>query len=95
MGEFCFRQSVRKLPKNLGKVLSYESYFQKSNINWKSLIWCKYKIITKFGAKKYASFIFGKVHESCPKIKENWYFRKHASKRVILSGNHLFDTIIR
>ena len=51
MREYGFGQSVRKLLENKGKVLFYETYFQKSNINWKPLISSKYKIITKFGPK--------------------------------------------
>ena len=38
MGEFGFKQSLRKLLENLGKVLFYETYFEESNINRKSLI---------------------------------------------------------
>ena len=36
MAEFCFTQSVRKFLENLGKVLFYETYFEKSNINQKT-----------------------------------------------------------
>ena len=39
MGEFCFGQSVRKLPKNEGKMLFCETNFVESKINWKPLIW--------------------------------------------------------
>ena len=48
-GDFCFAQSVQKLPKKLEKMLFYETFFEKSNINWKPLIWYRDKIITKFG----------------------------------------------
>ena len=54
-----------------------------SNINRKPLIWSQDKIIMKFEQKKWTSFVFGKVYENCPKIKENCYFMKHTSKRVI------------
>ena len=42
MSEFGIGQSVQKLPENLGKVLFYETYFEKSNFNWKPLIWPHY-----------------------------------------------------
>ena len=64
MGEFSFGQSVRKLPENYGKVLFYETYYEESNINWKHLIWSQDKIVTKFGQKKWASFVWVK----CTKI---------------------------
>ena len=50
----------------------------------------KDKIITKFGQKKWASFVLGKVYENYPKIKEKSYFKKLTSKRVISTGNPLF-----
>ena len=94
MGEFCFGKSLRKLPKNSGKVLFYETYFEVANINRKPFIWSHYKIITKFGWKKWVSFVLGKVNENCPKINENSYFSKPTSKRIISIGNHLFGPII-
>ena len=48
MGEFGFWQRVRKLPKNNGKVLFYETYIEESNINRKPLSLTHYKKITKF-----------------------------------------------
>ena len=93
--EFRFGQSVRKLPGNYGKVLFYKTYFEESNINWKPLIWSKHEIITKYGPKKWVSFILGKVYENYAEIKEKCYFRKHTSNGVILTENHLFCTIIR
>ena len=33
MGEFGFGNSIRKLPKNEGNVLLYETYFEEKNIN--------------------------------------------------------------
>ena len=67
----------------------------KSNINWKLLILFKYKIVMKFGPKKRASLVIGKVFENCPNIKENCYFTKHTSTRVISTRNHLFGSMIR
>ena len=52
MGEFGFVHSVQKLSENKGKVLIYETYIEESNINRKSVILSKYKIIRKFGQKK-------------------------------------------
>ena len=95
MGEFDFFKSVQKLPVNLGKVLSYETYFEESNINWKSLIWSSDKKITKFGRKKWVSLVSGKVYKNYPKIKKNCYFTKSTSKKVILTANNLFGPKIR
>ena len=61
MGEFCFGKSLQKLPKNKGKVLFYETFFEVDNINQKPLIWSHYKIIMKFGQKKWVSLVLGKV----------------------------------
>ena len=76
-------------------MLFYKTYFKESNINWKPLIWSKYKIITKFEPKKWASLVLGKVYKNCPKIKKKFYFTKLTSKRVISTGNHLFGPNIR
>ena len=95
MGEFCFGQSVQKLPENLGKVLFYKTYIEESNINRKPLIWSLYKIITKFGPKKWVGFVLVKMYENCPKSKKKCDFRKHTSKRVISTKNHLFGAIMR
>ena len=95
MGEFVFCQSALKLPENQGKVLFYETYFEVGNINRKPLIWPHYKIITKFGPKKWVSLVLGKVPENCPNIKEKSYFTKPTLNWVISTGNHLFDPIIR
>ena len=38
LGEFGFRKTIRKLPKNKGKVLFDETYLKASNINQKPLI---------------------------------------------------------
>ena len=51
MGELGFEQTGRKQPEKYGKVLFYKTDFEESNINWKPLIWSKYKIITKFRQK--------------------------------------------
>ena len=74
MGEFSFGHSVRKLHGNYGKVLFTKTYIEVKNINRKPLIWSKYKIITKYGPKKWVSLVFGKVHENCPKRKEKVLF---------------------
>ena len=66
MGEFGFGLSVRKLHENKGKILFYETYFEESNINWKPLILSKYKIIMKFGPKKWANVVLGKVYKKLP-----------------------------
>ena len=95
MAEFCFGKTLRKLPENKGKVLFYETYFEVGNINRKPLIWSHYKIITKFGPKKWVSLVLGKVYENYPKIKKKCYFTKPTSKRVISTRNHLFGPIIR
>ena len=95
MGEFGFWQSVRKLPENEGKVLFYETCFEESNINRKPLFWSKYKIITKFESKKWASLVYGKVYENYLKIKEKCCFKKLASKRVIQIGKHFLCPNIR
>ena len=87
MGEFGFGQSVRKPPKNYGKVLFYGTNFEESNINMKPLIWSKDKIIKKFGQKKWVNLVLGKVYKNCPKFKEKCYFTKLTSKRVISTGN--------
>ena len=51
-------------------MLFYETYFEKSNINKKPLIWSRDKIITKFGKKKkMAEFDFGKIIRKLPKNK--------------------------
>ena len=57
-------------------MLFYETYFEKSKINKKPLIWSQDKTITKFGQKKWASLFFGKVYENGPKIREKCYFMK-------------------
>ena len=95
MGKFDFGQSVPKLPKNYGKVLFYETYFEESNINWRPLIWSKFMIIMKYGPKKWVSLVSGKAHDNYPKSKETCYFTKVTSKRVISTGNHLFGPNIR
>ena len=69
MGEFGFRQRVQKLPKNKGKVLFYETYFEQSNINRKPLIWSQDMIITKFGQEKKGEF--GKRYKNCTKNNIN------------------------
>ena len=75
-------------------VIFFETYFEKSNINLKPLIWFKYKIITKFGQKQWASLVFGKVYEKHRKIKKKCYFKKPSWKRVIWTINHLFGPMI-
>ena len=79
MIEFCFRQSVQKLPEIQGKVLFWETYFEVSNINRKLLICSQDKIIMKFWQKKWVSLILGKLYENCPKLKKKCYFGKHTS----------------
>ena len=83
MGEFGFGQSVRNCPKIKEKMLFYETYFEKSNMNLKPFIWSDDKMRPKFGPKKWVSFILGKVYENYLKIKEKYYFTKPTSKRVI------------
>ena len=41
ISEFGFGQSVRKQPENYGKVLFYETYYEESIINQKTLIWTR------------------------------------------------------
>ena len=94
MGEFGFRQSVRKQTENCRKVLFYESYFEESHINQKPLIWSHDKIIMKFGLKKLGSFGFHKLYKKSPKIRKKYYFTKLMSKRVISTGNYLFCSYI-
>ena len=66
IGKFGFGQSVRKLPKNYGKLLYDEPYFEESNINRKPLIWSQDKIMTKFGPKKMGEFRFGQSERKLP-----------------------------
>ena len=61
-------------------MLFCETYFDISNINWKSLIWSQDKIIKNLGQKKWVSFVFGKVYKNCPKLNEKCYFAKITSK---------------
>ena len=61
----------------------YETCFEESKTNRKKRFMFKYKKITKFEPKKWASLVFGKVYENYLKIKEKCYFTKFASKRVI------------
>ena len=70
MGEFGFRQTVQKLPKNYEKVLFCETYFEKSNIYRKPLISFHDKIVMKFGPKIWVSLVLRKVYENSSKIKE-------------------------
>ena len=51
--------------KNLGNVLFYKTYFEKSN-NKKPLIWFQNKIIMKFG-QKIGKFDFGQIIGKLPK----------------------------
>ena len=95
MGEFCFGKSLRKRPENKVKVLFYETNFEVGYINRKQHIWSHYKIITKFGPKKWVRLVLGKVYENCTKIKEKSYFMKLTSKKVISPRNHLFGPITR
>ena len=85
-----FGKVYKNCPKIKEKCCFYETCFKESNINQKPLIWSKYKIITKFKRKKWASLVFGKVDKNCLKIMEKCGFTKLASKRVISTGNHLF-----
>ena len=72
-------------------MIFYETYFEKSNINWKPLIWSKNKVITKFEQKNgrdwiwamCTSLVLGKVYENFPKIKDKYYFMKLTLKGVI------------
>ena len=66
MVKFCFGQSEQKLPENKGKVLFYVTYFEKSYINRKPLIWPKDKKIMKFGHKKRDEFCFGQCVRELP-----------------------------
>ena len=50
---------------------------------------------TKFGPKKWVSFVLGKVYKNCPKIKEKCDFTKLTSNRVISTLNYLFGPNIR
>ena len=95
MGEFCFAQSIQKLPENKGKLLFYETYYEESVINQKHLIWSQDKIITKFGQKKWASLFSAKVYESCMKVKEKCYFTKLTTKIAISTENPLIGSKIR
>ena len=83
MGEFGFWQTVGKLLEKYEKVLFYETYFEKGNINRKALIWSHDKIVMKFPPNKWVSLALGKLYENCPKIKKKCYFTKLILKRVI------------
>ena len=76
-------------------MLFYETYIKESNNNRKPVIWSHDKIITKFGPKKWVSFVLGKVYENYPKLKKKYYFTKLTSSRVISTGQHLFSPNIR
>ena len=95
MGNLGFGQIIRKLPKNKGKVLFHETYFEESNINQKTHIWSQDMIMTKFVQKKWVSFALGQVYENGRKIKEKCYFMKLTLKRVISARNLLFGLEIR
>ena len=92
---FVLEKVYEKCPENKGKVLFYERYFEMGNMNRKQLIWSHYKIITKFGPKKWVSLVLGKGYENCPKIKEMSYFKKPTLKRVKSIKNQLFGPTIR
>ena len=55
-------------------MLFYETHFKENNINQKPLIWSQNKIITKFGQKKWVSWILGKAYENYLKIKKKVLF---------------------
>ena len=71
-------------------MLFYETYFEVSNINRKPFILSQDKIVMKFGQKIWVILVLTKVYKNCPKIKEECYFMKLISKRVISTGNLLF-----
>ena len=87
MGESCFGQCAQKLPKNWGKALFCETYFEMSNINQKPLILSQDMLVMKFELKNWANLVLGHVYENCPKIEEKRYFMKLTSKRVISTEN--------
>ena len=66
-----------KTARKVGKSVIFQNLLRREKyINWKSLIWSKDKIITKFGKKKWSSLVLVKVYENCPEIKEKCYFTK-------------------
>ena len=70
-----FGQSVRKLPKILGKMLFCETYLENSNINQKLLIWSQDKIIMKFGQQKCVSFILEKYTKTAENLRKSVIMR--------------------
>ena len=70
MGEFRFGESVRNNTK-INKVLFFETYFEKSNINKKPLIWSQDKIITKFGPKNGQVWFWAKCTKTARKLRKS------------------------
>ena len=68
-GEFCLLQSIRKLPEKYGKVLFYKTYFEESNISWKSLIWSEDKIITEFRKQNGLVWFLVKCTKTARKVR--------------------------
>ena len=90
MGVPYFGQCVRKLPKNGGKELFYETYFKTSNIDRKLIFLSQNMLLIIFELKKGVCFVWGNVYKNCSKIEEKRYFTKHTLKRVISTGSPLF-----
>ena len=92
MSESCFGQSVQKLSENQEKMLFYETDFEVCNINRKALISSQEKIISKFGPKKNASFVLGKMYKNCLKLRKRviWWnlLRESNINRKSLISSH-------
>ena len=71
IGQFYFGQSVRKLPENKEKMLFYGTYFEKSIINRKPLIWSHDKIVMKFGEKNGRVVFWAKCTKTARKSRKN------------------------
>ena len=82
MGGFGFFQSLRKLLKNYGKVLFYETCFKESNINWKPLIRSKYKIITKFEPKIGRFWFLAKCAKTAQKLRKIFIWRNFEESNI-------------
>ena len=94
MGDFCFGQSIRKLSKNKGKVLFYDTYFEESKYQPETTYLIKISDNNEIWTKKWVSLVLDKVYKNCPNYKKKCYFTKPTLKRVISTGNHLFGPLI-
>ena len=80
-----------KVYENSTKIMEtfyFMKHTSKRVISTRNYLFVEDKIITKFGQKKLASLVLGKVYKNSMKIKEKCYFMKLTSKRVISTRNH-------